>query len=306
MAFIRDLFKRDWFFRKTPKAKELSRDVDDQDFLSLEDLDDEFRLAICLSSFCDTGMEIRAQGPTCQTLFSAFYLEFIANFTAVFFEQSTGEHLFGPLPPPQVGAGAFLNTEQDSSADLFKDQNTALEDWYLMVYVFTATDANITDFRIADYGRQTAGMFLIFYPRRFDHLIMQSKTAVIKILSSTSGVSTDISTFSDNLLSVLEQRLRAQVLSQYQVESEPQNNIPNFALIRMGLEYQLTTINERLTTLISLSQRLVESSNSSNMESFSAQQIFICFVYSIPDIVTLLHWTVLRGKFNSPSLKLLA
>ncbi|MFX1252960.1 MAG: hypothetical protein ACFFCZ_15240 [Promethearchaeota archaeon] len=247
--------------------------------LEKEDLA-QLNICVCFASFGDKGMAIQASGENCQKVFLPTILIIIANYCAIFSQQSEGEHLFGSLPVP--------NIKFSSSGQNIKGIPN-LDDWYLMVYVFSARDVSIKDSRTAQRGNITAGLFLIFYPRRFDQLIMQQKEDFKGILWKASSILKDVESFTNEEMSFLEQKLQGLVHNRHQnIAKEIANPFQAFAQIQMSyVHYQRTNICERLDTLISLSKSFFSAFNkSNNLKTSSPRQLALLFIFQVAEIIT--------------------
>ncbi|MFX1537871.1 MAG: hypothetical protein ACFFDI_27075 [Promethearchaeota archaeon] len=241
----------------------------------------QLSIGVCLASFGDKGMAIQAKGDNCQEVFLPSILIIIANYCAIFCQQSDGEHLFGSLPVPNIKISSFGQSVKNIPS---------LDDWYLMVYVFTARDASIKDSRTAQRGNITAGLFLIFYPRRFDQLIMQQKEEFKRILWKTSSVLKDVESFSDEEMSILEQKLQKIVHTRHQnIAKEIESPFQAFAQIQMSLDYQRINICERLDTLVSLSKSFFAASNDVyNLKN----SLELLFIFQVAEIITSIQYHI--------------
>ncbi|MCF2144479.1 MAG: hypothetical protein K9W42_12330 [Candidatus Heimdallarchaeota archaeon] len=237
MSFIKDLF------RKVPSPQERSDTSGLQAPLlaySISESDiDNFFFHISLASFTDRGMFIKSQSQSSKKNFPESLLDFLANYCAMFLEQTSGEHLVGPFPLPKTQR-------------LFESEKTGelnLEDWYMLVHTFWSKDLTVKDQRIAARGNLVGSLFLIIYPRKYDILIMQMKSVIKKALCETTGVSKDINRFSDSDLTKLEKRLIGTIKDLVHKELQTKDATSQ---LQRHLEYQLMTINEKIESLYSL------------------------------------------------------
>ncbi|MFX0061288.1 MAG: hypothetical protein ACFFC7_03810 [Candidatus Hermodarchaeota archaeon] len=248
-----------------------------------EEILGQLNICVCLASFGDRGMAIQATGDNCQEVFLPAILIIIANYCAIFCQQSEGEHLFGSLPIPNIKISSFGQNVK---------KNPNLDDWYLMVYVFNVRDTSIKDSRTAQRGNITAGVFLIFYPRRFDQLIMQQKEEFKGILWKASSIIKDVESFTSEQMSSLEQKLQEIVRNRHQnITKEIESPFQAFAQIQMSFDYQRTNICERLDTLISLSKSFFTASNDlKNLKTPSPRQLGLLFIFQVAEIITCIQF----------------
>ncbi|MFW9993484.1 MAG: hypothetical protein ACFFD4_15680 [Candidatus Odinarchaeota archaeon] len=241
------------------------------------------RIAVAMASFTDRGMEIRAQGDTCKELFSDIFLQIVANYSSILCQQVRGEHLLGAIPLPQLEV-------QENVINRIIDP----KEWYYLIYIFSVKDKQIKDERIIKAGSVTVGIFLVLYSRKFDFIIMKMKQKIKDILSKASGLLLEVNSFSEGQLSLLEHAIRNSARNLYKnTENVSKQELQKVTQIRKSLEYQKITLDQRLTTLMSLSRVFFTSPSiySKGMEKNSGQ-LPLFFVYREPEIVAAIGYHV--------------
>ena len=210
---------------------------------------DQFPIAICLSSLTDIGMKIQSIGFNCQRLFPPEFLNMVANYVALFSEQSEGEHLFGPLPVPKATLSLLKipNSIKIDSTDL-----------YLMIYSFVLRDLSVQDTRVQERGNVLAAQFLIFYFRKFDHIIMQIKDEFKKTFWNTLGIIKNLEVLDSDQLSLLEQTL--QQLTVEQAKKGSSKSRLDYTRVPFELYQQQLRIREQIDSLLSLTPKYLSGS----------------------------------------------
>jgi hypothetical protein len=252
LPFIKDLFKKIANSKedkplktKTITAAQLSED--------LQELKD-FKLFLSLASFTDQGMNLQALSEASKKKFPKSLLDFIANYSAIFVQQSEGEHLFGPLPLPK--SKGF--TDASGNEIIF-------DDWYMLIYIFSSKDETVEDDRIIALGSLVASMFIIIYPRKFESFITQTKNRLKEKISKKIGIAQEIQEFSDKVVTQFENELIEEIIQNSQqiiLEEDATSQLEK------KLEYQLLVINEKIEAIYNLanaSYRFIEYQEKANL-----------------------------------------
>jgi hypothetical protein len=216
-----------------------------------ESLKNSLIICSCLSSISELGMEIKALGSNCLKYFDNNTLTIVSNYVSIFSQHSTGDHLFGSMPIPSM---FLLNDSVDSG-------KINLNNWYMLIYVFKLKNRNIKDDRLIKHDFSVVGNFIDFYPRRFDYFIMQSKKAIKELLWNSSGIEKDINEYSNDLLNVIEQKIKILLLDSEKNKGNDYNYTLNVKNYLFNENYVEKSLADRFSTLIKVSSVLLNLAN---------------------------------------------
>ncbi|MFX1514951.1 MAG: hypothetical protein ACFFC6_01490 [Promethearchaeota archaeon] len=158
----------------------------------------DLKIGLSLGSFTDKGLVIKGKNANCP--FSLNQIQQMLEYSAALYQHGKTDTMYGPIP---------LTSLREDLPEIEPSQT----DWRFVTYWMKIKDSTVEDPRIKKIGGVVSAVFLFFYPKQFDQLVIVKKKTITDIFNIIINSHTDISDFTTESLNQIEEQLMRLFLS---------------------------------------------------------------------------------------------
>ena len=146
----------------------------------------ELRIGVCIGSLTNKGMMIRGRSDHCP--FNERQLNSILEYSAVWYQHGESENLYGPFP----------QKTSEKTSDI---------EWHFFFLGFRTQDESSSDSRVIKQGGMVPALFLVFYQKEFDPIIILKRNSIESSLNRVIKEVPSISEFTPETLNEISHEI---------------------------------------------------------------------------------------------------
>ncbi|MFX1283636.1 MAG: hypothetical protein ACFFB5_08275 [Promethearchaeota archaeon] len=150
-------------------------------------------MGLCLGSITDDGLSIRGKTKSCP--FNESVIQSMLEYCAVLYQHGEIETIYGPFPLTSIRMGE-------------KKQGLPEEEMHFISFGFQVIDPTVKDTRMKIPSGGVLAVLLLYYPKKYESLIIMRKKHLINLFKSMMGTISDISVFNPEKLDHIENDIR--------------------------------------------------------------------------------------------------
>ncbi len=150
-------------------------------------------MGLCLGSITDDGLSIRGKSKSCP--FNESVIQSMLEYCAVLYQHGEIETIYGPFPLTSIRMGE-------------RKQGLPEEEMHFISFGFQVTDPTVKDTRMKIPSGGVLAVLLLYYPKKYESLIIMRKKHLISLFKSIIDTISDISVFNPVELDHIENDIR--------------------------------------------------------------------------------------------------